>query len=248
VTGHLPRLGCPQATALAPWSLGTVVPRPRALSAVAAHLAALPAGPASRAVGAAASGAGIFTGPRGVTDLVTRADGGGNLHAVYQSGRDLWYVKFDAALACGRPEKLASGAANPDLLVDESGAVSVVAFDPPRGKFVMLRPGPEGEAAAGDLDLRADGKRKVTDPFAYRAAAGGTHFLFFIGEYEGKPGGLLFARAPGGEGFVYRDWVPARGGTQAARPSFTGLPDGRAVLLYTDAGGYAEVAWVAKGG
>jgi hypothetical protein len=204
------------------------------------------AGRASRAIGASNSGVNVFTKPLGVNDLVTRADGAGNIHSVYQNGDDLWYMKFDKSFAPGKPEQIATEVLNADLLVNDEGRIHVVAFDRLRDQFIMLERAGNGQFTTSRLADRGLDRWKITDPFAYQAASGDTHFVFLYGEHKGKQGGLLFARKFGEKNFAFQDWIPADAGRQIGRPTFATLPDGRVALLFMQ-GHYAELAYIDKG-
>src|SRR5205807_1578791 len=73
-------------------------------------------------------------------------------------------------------------------------------------------------------------------------------FLLFFGDYEGQKSGLLFVRETGSKQFSFREHFPAAWASQIVRPAFTALPpDGRVACLFTDPGGYAELATIQPG-
>ncbi len=174
-------------------------------AAVNGNLFGIFAGKPSRALGASASGVGIANGPLGVTDLVTQTDATGNLHAVWQSASDLWYLKFDSTLAPGTPDKVASGLQNPDLLVSEDGRVSIMAYDSVRSQFCKIEKSKDGPFTTAQLMVDQPDKLRVLDSFLYQASSGTNHFLFCLGEFNGKKGGLLFSRTFDQPQFASRD-------------------------------------------
>jgi hypothetical protein len=207
------------------------------------------AGRASRQIGSTHSGVESYTAPAGMADLVSAVDARGNLHAVYVGGGALWLLSCDATLAPGKPVKIAEGLMNPDLVTLADGALSVIAYDPQTQGFVEVH-GRAGEAFTRQPVVLADaGGVTVGDPYAYQAARGDAHFLFFYGDRQGKREGLLFSRAPDETVFTFRSALGELGYYRHInRSCFAALPDGRIRLLTTNKGGYATVSTIAPAG
>ncbi|HOF88107.1 MAG TPA: hypothetical protein PLZ36_08405, partial [Armatimonadota bacterium] len=214
----------------------------------AANLCGIFAGRASRAYRTTWSGVNLFTAPQGVTDLTTQTDAAGNLHAVYHSGDELWYVRFDPALVPGAPVKVAAGLVNPDLLVREDGGVLVAACAAGSNAVMLAERGANGAFTVKPAAFVDGETLKVSQPYVYQASSGGTDYLFLFGGMQETAGGLLFSRRRGAAAFTLRETVrQAAGHRQVARPIFTRLPDGGVGLLFTR-DQYVETAWIAPGG
>ncbi len=212
-----------------------------------ANIIGIFAGPPARAWGAANSGVGIVSGPAAVTDLVTATDAAGSLHAVYQRRDELWYVKFDAALAAGSPERIAGNVEHPDLLVASEGRVSVIAYDRLAERLVLFSKTNSEPFIAGGLPLQEPGKFAQTDPYAYQASSGTNDFLVLFGAYDGQTGAHLFHRSAGNALFAFRSSLSVDFARLVSRPAFVALPDGSLVFYYTFPSGYLARATIPPG-
>ncbi|MHB9134534.1 MAG: hypothetical protein ACYDBB_25965 [Armatimonadota bacterium] len=213
---------------------------------VNANLAGIFAGPASQAIGSGWSGVNLYTAPQGITDLTSQLDAAGNLHTVFQSGRDLWYEKFDPQLAPGKLEKIAANVIRPDLLVREDGSIAVAGFDQGSGIFVRAERA-NGLFTAKPIAFNEAAELKPTEKDIYQASTSGTDYLFLFGTFKDQSGGLLFARKQGETSFTFQEALKdAAGFRQVVRPVFTRLPDGRVALVFTK-GQYVEIGWLIPG-
>lgn len=211
------------------------------------NLVGIFAGPASTALGAGNSGVGASTAPLAVTDLTTQTDASGTLHAVYVSGTDLWYLPTSASLSPGTPQRLGTGLVNADLSLTHDGRVSVVAYDGFVRRFTLIEQDSHHVFHSQQLSLGTSSQWSVTGTYAYGAHSASYDFLLVEGQSGGQQGYLLFARHTGSGGYSFQQFVAADNSRQVARPSFATLADGRVALVYTDQGGYVEVATIAVG-
>jgi hypothetical protein len=216
-------------------------------AASTANMVGIFAGPSSQAIGAANSGVNLFTAPEGVTDLVTQSDGAGGEHTLYQRGDHLWYLHFGPGMQPGTPQDLGAGLTHANMMVSSTGTVSIIAFDQYAQQFVQIQGTSQGSFSKSSLNLGSSSSWQATDSYAYQTQASGNSFLITAGQYQGQSGLLLFVRTPGATGYSFQQWISASAGRQINRPNFTTLADGRVALVYTDTGGYAEVATIQPG-
>ncbi|MHB9132054.1 MAG: Ig-like domain-containing protein [Armatimonadota bacterium] len=220
-----------------------------------ANFAGTFAGPASLALGAPVSGVNPYTAPAAVLDLDSRTDAAGNLHTVYISGSAVWYEQFDATLTPGTPQQLAAGLSNPDVVVLNSGVVSVAGYETAGGLLKIVQRDTNGNLTTEPVVVDNPALWTLEDPYAWQSATATTHFLVLYGAYNGQRGLHLFSRDIGGAPtFTHRDYVQAYyygsygyAERNISRPSMAMQPDGRIQLLYTDTGGYVCRAIIEPG-
>jgi len=201
------------------------------------------AGRASRQVGSGMSGVSGYTAPAGMSDMIAAVDAKGTVHCVYAGNGGLWHVSLDRGLKPGTPVRMAAGLVHPDLALLADGLVSVIAHDPQGKRFVEVKGRAGGNFTSRPVKLAGADGATIADPFPYQAVRGDTQFLFFFGSRGDKPEGLLFSRSAGEEEFAFRDAIgPLAYHRHINRPRFAAIPDGRVLLLTTDAGGYANLA------
>ena len=202
------------------------------------------AGAASRAW-CPAGGVQLTTSPGAVQDLATAASDD-TIHAVYQSGNDLWYIGFDRQLAASKPVKIAERLENPDVAVAQNGTVLVMAHDPAARGFVLIEITPGGISKSGPVVLEGLDGVAISDPFPHQATRNDDHLLFFCGSIGGEQRGLLYCRKLNEGAFLHRSTLDnIRSERQIERACFEALFDGSVRVIATDRGGYALQATIA---
>lgn len=206
------------------------------------------AGRASRVLGPGNSGVAVHTAPAGVADLDSTLDRDGNLHVVWETDNELWYIRFDGEQRPGTPVRIAEDAHRPDLFVNDTGHVLITAYRPRTKDFILITV--DGDTIrSAPIELADAGTVRLLGRRIYLAHSGDTHFLFAHGTHDGHTGGLLFSRATGEPAWTFRDLLPLHADTEfhARQPAVASLPDGTVTLAYTNPGGWIDKAVILPG-
>jgi hypothetical protein len=196
-------------------------------------------------LGAAASGARIYTEPAAAADLHAACDANGECHYAWLSENRIFYKKIAADGTAAAEELAATGLIRP-FVFQQGNTLNIFAINPLDSATPVRLLKKTGNSAFQNLPVSLDAT--LDDPFVYGASNGAMDFLVIRGTRNGQSGLLLYGAAANTTAFVFKDLITDATAWRAAnRPDFKRMPNGDLALAYANGLSRQQFAVVLNG-